>query len=367
LRFCKIRRGTKKPFEIDWPNKPYSWAEIQEHIANECNYGVLCGYEGLIIVDADTQELKEAVEKSLPKTFTVKTGGDSGGMHFYYICPEVEKKIVLQIAQEDKHYGEVQSWGAQCVGPGSIHVKTGRKYEIMESNNEQITAIDYETLLSVIKPFSEVIKEKENKSIEELKNLKREQSEKYGESDINTISIISVINTAGFKKAANGEIYGANPWHGSRTGMNFWINPSKNLAHCFRCNAGLNIAQAIALNEGIISSCSDKLNTEQFFRVLEYAYEKYHLKKRKIEYTDGSWIKKVVEKLKISELAAEFDLMSCWTCGGALKFEDDVGTYSCVCGNRGNIVDVTEKWIERKMEEKEEEEEEEKEEDNMGD
>jgi len=349
LRFCKIKKGTKKPYELNWPNKPYTWTEIQEHIKTEVNYGVLCGYEGLIIIDADTAELKEAVEKQLPKTFSVLTGGEVGGMHFYYICPEIKKKIVLQVAQEDKHYGEVQSWGAQCVGPGSIHIKTGRKYKIIEENNGFITELDYETLLSVIKPFSESIREKEQKSIEELKNLKREQNEKYGESDINTISILNVINTTGFKKATNGEIYGTNPWHGSRTGMNFWINPSKNLAFCFRCNSGINIAQAIALNKGVISSCSDKLNNDQFFRVLEYAYEEYGLKKKKIEYADGTWIKKVVDKLKVSELATEFGLANCWSCKNSLKFENDIGLFSCVCGNHGNIVDITERWIKRKM------------------
>lgn len=356
LKFCKIKRSSKKPFEPNWPNKPYTWDEIQEHIRSEENFGVLCGYEGLIIVDADKPEFRDFIQKELPKTFTVQTGGDTGGMHFYYICPQVKKKIVLQVAKEDKHFGEVQSWGAQCVGPGSIHVKTGRKYKIIEENGRMIPELDYEKLLAAIKPFSEDIKEKEARTMEELQKLKRDQVDKYGESDINTISILSVINDAGFKKATNGEFFGGNPWHGSRTGMNFWVNPSKNLAFCFRCSAGINIAQAIALNEGIIHTCSDKLTNDQFFRVLEIAYNKYGLKKTEVEYTDGSWIKKIVNKLKISELATEFGLNKCRDCSQELKFDDRVGRFTCNCGNHGNLVDITELWIKDIKRKKEEEE-----------
>ena len=114
LRFCKIRKATKKPFEEDWPNKPYTWDEIQEHIQKEQNYGVLCGYEGLIVIDADSQEVRDAVDKELPPTFKVETG--SKGFHYYNICKDIKKKIVLQTAE--KHYGEIQGPGAQVVGPG---------------------------------------------------------------------------------------------------------------------------------------------------------------------------------------------------------------------------------------------------------
>ena len=356
LKFCKIKKGTKKPFEADWPQKPYTWQEIQSHIKEEVNFGVLCGYEGLVIIDADTPALKEAVEKELPATFTVKTGGDGGGMHFYYICPEVKKKIVLQTSQKD-HFGEVQSWGTQCVGPGSIHVKTGRPYIIVNENERKITELDYEKLLMAIKPFWTDIKEREKISAEELERLKHEQSDKYGESDINNLSILDVITTTGFKKATNGELYGSNPFHGSRTGMNFWINPLKNLAYCFRCSSGINIAQAIALTEGIIHACSDKLTNDQFFRVLEIAYNKYNLKKPEIEYADGSWIKKVVNKLKISELATEFGLTKCKECSQELIFNDKYGKFGCRCGHHGNIVDITEMWIKKKKEEEKEMEE----------
>jgi Fe-S cluster assembly iron-binding protein IscA len=104
------------------------------------------------------------------------------------------------------------------------------------------------------------------------------RSEKSSESDINSISITSVISTTGLKKRGS-EYQGANVWHGSSTGINFVVNPSKNVWHCFRCNAGGSVAKAIGLNKGIISSCDENLSPEQFKEVLKIAREEYGLKK----------------------------------------------------------------------------------------
>ena len=263
LRFCKIKKGTKKPFEKDWVNKPYTWEEITPHISNEKNYGVMCGYGGLTVIDCDTKELEDAVTLTLPTTLKVRTGG--GGLHIYYICRGLKKKIVLQT---DKHWGEVQSFGTQVIGFGSLH-PNGNEYKIVDEN-ASIAEISTEQLTLAIKPFMKEIVQEENKSIKMLRS--------YGDSDISSISITNVISTSGFKRAANGEYYGSNPWHGSETGMNFWVNPSKNLAHCFRCDCGLNVAQAIGLNEGIIKNCYDKLGKDDFKKVLEVAQSKYGLK-----------------------------------------------------------------------------------------
>jgi len=263
IKFCKLLKNTKKPFEKDWFNKPYSYNEIEEHIKLQNNYGVLCGYGGLIVIDADNSELKEYILKTLPETFMVKTGNN--GTHFYYFCKDLKKKIVL--TKNNIHYGEVQSYGAQVVGANSIH-PNGNKYEVI--NDKDIATINKEQLIFAIKPFMKDVIDEEEKVLKELK--------KYGKYDINTIRILDIINIPKLRKASNGEYYGANPWHGSTTGMNFWINPHKNVAYCFRCNAGINVAKAIALNNNIITNCSDKLNKEQFLKVLEIARDKYGLK-----------------------------------------------------------------------------------------
>jgi len=79
LKFCRVLKSTKKPFEKNWVNKPYSYEEIEGHIKKGENYGVLCGYENLIVIDADVPELAEAVSKLLPPSFRVETG--SGGIN----------------------------------------------------------------------------------------------------------------------------------------------------------------------------------------------------------------------------------------------------------------------------------------------
>lgn len=100
------------------------------------------------------------------------------------------------------------------------------------------------------------------------------------ESDINSIPLTNVINTVGLKKKGQ-EYQGANVWHGSSTGMNFCLNPSKNVWHCFRCGCGGGVAKAIALNKGIIRSCDEDLSPDQFKQVLQIAREEHGLKSPK--------------------------------------------------------------------------------------
>jgi len=266
LKFCKILPKSKRPFEKDWANNGYTYTDIDTSTGN---YGVIGGYGGLIIIDSDTQELQEVVDTKLPKTFRVRTG--SGGCHDYYFCKDLKKKLVL--SKNGKHYGEVQSWGTQVVGPGSTH-PNGNIYEI--ENNIDIAEVVLSELIKIIKPFTEEFNEK----IEWTKS----ESSIDSEYDVNVIDMRTVIDGKKFEKQYNGEYLGPNPWHGSTTGVNFCLNPEKNIAYCFRCRTGVNVTQAISMNEGITKSCNEKLTKEQFLKVVKIAQEKYGLKKKeKIE------------------------------------------------------------------------------------
>lgn len=145
LNFCRIARGKKAPFQLDWPNKPYNYEEISKFFPKE-NYGVLCGYHNLAVIDCDREELKLVVEQLLPKTFSVKTGG--GGVHFYYFIPDLKKKIILNVGEE--HLGEIQSYGSQVVGAGSIH-PNGKEYEVI--NNVGVTGIPLKEIEKVLGNF----------------------------------------------------------------------------------------------------------------------------------------------------------------------------------------------------------------------
>ncbi|MBU0894579.1 MAG: AAA family ATPase [Nanoarchaeota archaeon] len=262
LKFCRIKKGTKKPFESDWVNKPYSYSEIKNFLPDE-NYGVLCGYDNLAVIDADSTKLQMLIDGKLPQTFKVKTGN---GMHNYFFVEGLKKKIILKL--EGEHIGEVQSQGTQVIGPGSVH-PSGKIYEAM--NDIPITNLNYDQLIEFVKPFQD------KKEIPVSKIIQ--------DSDIDNLSVVDIWGTAGLKKQGS-EYYGSHPIHGSETKSNFWINPFKNTWHCFRCNSGGGPAAAIAVKEGLMD-CSDaksgSLRKVDFVNVLKIAEEKYGLKPREIK------------------------------------------------------------------------------------
>lgn len=47
----------------------------------------------MIIIDADAPVLSDLIQKSLPETFTIKSGR---GFHYYYLCQDLQQKIILQ-------------------------------------------------------------------------------------------------------------------------------------------------------------------------------------------------------------------------------------------------------------------------------
>lgn len=267
IKFCRVKHNEKVPFEKGWVTKPYKLEEIKEFTKQGENYGILCGYGGLIVIDADTSELQLEVQKQLPNTFKVRTGG--GGIHFYYFCPKCDKKIVLTTLNNGKehHWGEVQAKGTQVVGPGSIH-PSGIPYEPLNTLN--IRTISYEQLINAVGPFMKIVQESEFNYAEE----------KIQASEIDNLKVTNIWGTSGLKNRHN-EYFGEHPIHGSEGGMNFWMNSSKNVWHCFRCNSGGGPLSAIAVKEGIIN-CSESnrgnLRGNKAFQAIKLAKEKYGLK-----------------------------------------------------------------------------------------
>jgi len=267
LKFCKIRRGEKIPVETEWQNKGYTYEQIKGWVAQGNNYGILCGVAGLIVIDADNPKLMKFMEEecNLPKTFTVKTGK---GMHYYYFCPEMKKKIVLTTTER---FGEIQCWGTQVVGPDSLH-PSGVYYTVVQ--DLPIKIISLEEVLFELRDFIPPKKIE----WEEVKGSNKNKEE-LSQADINNIQITDVIRLNKSRRLANGEIIGENPWHGCTGQGNFSINPNKNVAHCFRCDKGMNVAQVIAREFGIISECGGVLSKEEFKKVLEVAYTNFKLPK----------------------------------------------------------------------------------------
>ena len=275
FRFVKIRKGEKAPFEINWStenNYKYDDESFQRHLSNG-NYGVVCGYGNLVVIDCDDDRVSDAVKETLPKTFTVKTG--RGGLHFYYICKDFDKPIRLKESVLGD-LGDVQFTGKQVVGPGSIH-PNGNTYEVIE--NADIAEVSASQIRFALKDFlqSNVLQ-----SLEDEKEISR----RYNIS----VSITDVVPLSNLKRRGN-EYQGPHPIHGStnfeRGGPgNFTINVDKNVWHCFRHDTGGGPLSWIAVQEGLIS-CSEAvpgaLRGEKFKELLKIAEEKYNIKIEKPE------------------------------------------------------------------------------------
>ncbi|MFB6089031.1 MAG: phage/plasmid primase, P4 family [Candidatus Aenigmatarchaeota archaeon] len=266
FRFVKIQKGKKGPFEKRWQkdnNYRYNDAEFQEW---DGNYGVVCGFGDLTVIDADNEITEEKVENHLPETFTVETG--SGGKHYYFICKDIEKPIRLK-QEEYGDLGDVQFKGKQVVGPGSLH-PNGSTYSVLKDKKiKEISVVD------IKKALKDLIK---NSSVDKVKE---EEDRKRKKHNIDELNITDVVDTSGLTKRGN-EYQGPHPIHGSTTGMNFCVNPSKNVWHCFRknCDSGGGPLSWIAVKEGIIN-CSEAqpggLQGDVFRKVLKIAKDKYGL------------------------------------------------------------------------------------------
>ncbi|MFH1106212.1 MAG: bifunctional DNA primase/polymerase [Candidatus Aenigmatarchaeota archaeon] len=259
FRFIPIRKGTKVPIIEGWTtnNFKFNAPEMLEHLASGGNYGVVCGFGNLVVLDADTPELKEHIEREFPKTFQIRTG--SGGEHFYFKCSGIEKK--LPIMKDGKHYGDLQARGSQVVGAGSLH-PNGKYYEV--ERDAPIAEVSMERILDNLAPFRD-----EPRIIQPF-----ERKPNGGNYDL---PITDVIDLSGFRQRGD-EYQGAHPGHGSTGGFNFTINPAKNVWHCFRCNSGGSSLQLIGVLEGVVSCNNPTLRGEDFKKVLDIAVKKYGLK-----------------------------------------------------------------------------------------
>ncbi len=259
--FVKLKPRTKKPFEDEWQNKPYSHAEIQEWIDQGGNYGVQGGYGGLIIIDADTPEIDDIIRNNFPATLTVKTPRQ--GHHYYYFCGGIDKKIVLKkdtAQKKDDHFGEIIAKGSQVVGAGSIHPDTGTEYQVIK--DVEIATISPEIIYAELVEYILV-----------------EYPQKDVETDASDISIVDVLNKAGVQlKKIGGQLVCSHPVHGSTNNNNFVVHPDKNVWHCFRCGSGGGAVALIGVLEGIIDcreAVPGALRDDKFMQVLKVAKDKY--------------------------------------------------------------------------------------------
>jgi len=320
LKYVKIKGHTKSPYEKEWQKKPYDYNEIIKHFNSGNNYGVLGGYGDLIIIDCDKvtssqdknlrfsnldEELSTVIEKLLPKTLKIQTG--SGAWHYYFFCKGLKNKVILKSKRNDHevHWGEIITHGSQVIGPGSIHPITKAQYKVIDNNKiAEVNILDLHQAMTGF--LSSVQDSKDNAAYEK-------------ENGIDDLRVMDIFSTANLKLQPNGQYAGAHPVHGSTGGLNFWVDPSSNTWHCFRCNSGGGVGSAIAVKEGLIS-CSQAtrgaVRGDIFKKVINVAQDNYGLAKKKKEDVK-------VESFSEIEEHETKNLLNLWTFNDFENYEED--------------------------------------------
>ena len=231
----------KKPKERKWTTeKNYNANEpkLLGHIRGGGNYGIATGLGWLHCFDVDEENrMRElGILDQLPSTLTVKTGG--GGLHYWYKIVGLKKRIILYDAEQKDskngeeylHLGEIQSSGNYAIGPNCIH-NSGKRYEII--NDAPIADLDYQLLLDIIKPLR--VKKKDERP-------ETETTCERARHDYTDVDLRRIAWPEGNVKRVDGsngtEYQGSNPFHGSKGGQNFSVNPSKGVWYCHRCKTG---------------------------------------------------------------------------------------------------------------------------------
>ena len=114
----RVRRESKRP--VVGPKEVEPTQNIVEWVTNGGNAGICLDGSDLVVVDADTTEVAQAVVDRLPETFTVETGGNGFGVHYYFECPEWGRNASLSDGDSS-----IRTDGWMAVVPPSTHPDGG--------------------------------------------------------------------------------------------------------------------------------------------------------------------------------------------------------------------------------------------------
>jgi P4 family phage/plasmid primase-like protien len=149
FRFVKVWKAHKNPIELEWTTKnnyPYDNPIMQQWLADGQNYGIVCGYGKLRVIDVDTKNIEHKTLikeiESKTDTFSIKTG--SGGRHFYFITDYDSNPKM------SNGFGEIQCVARQIIGPGSLHPE-GTYYQII--NDKPIQKISTEEFQALFQNY----------------------------------------------------------------------------------------------------------------------------------------------------------------------------------------------------------------------
>lgn len=350
FRFVKLLIWEKKAFEPGWTkttNYTYDSESLKSWMAKGGNYGISTGIGGLLVIDIDNEQRMNEIGilAKLPATYTVRTR--SGGLHFYYICRDFDKKrIMYDLVQTEKvigaggkeltvyrHLGEMQWLGQQVVGPnsrfrlieeGAVKIQFWKEVDSFVDIRE-ITAHEVLSIFEGKVRYSKKLEaapadEEDVESMEKVAKTRAgkitKKSTRFGPLKIGWLDKIRIADIAMPEPITksdpngSGEIQGGHPIHGSESEANFSINVQKNIWHCFRDDSGGGPLELIAVMNGLIE-CGEAMpgclrKEGVLARVIDLLITKYGMKPEDIpfEIRDGkagdmkiSKVRRIVESI----------------------------------------------------------------------
>ncbi|MGV8129572.1 MAG: bifunctional DNA primase/polymerase [Methanolinea sp.] len=176
-RFVKVYPKEKRPIGEHWQDNNYDYGDLDllDHIRTGGNYGVM-PFGGVCIIDADnlTSFASAGILEKLEKTFTVMSGREDGGRHFYVYCPDaLNEKIGLYDPATGSEAGDLRGSGHknQVVGPGSLH-PSGKRYTVIDPG-APLMEMKWSELKSLLAPLMKGKKNPSPKAPQPSRNVAR--------------------------------------------------------------------------------------------------------------------------------------------------------------------------------------------------
>ena len=258
-RFIKANEN-KQPTEVRWNEiggNNYSFDEfniITNNLFEKHShiYGVLCGYNNLIVVDIDDKETQDKIMlyPELNDTFIVRTAGKKL-FHIYLEVTNVpviyqdkgrdNQPLGLRIDNEyNKRIVDVQGSGTQVIGPNST-LPDNRCYDIVKPL--PVKKIDYMFLMEILKNINE------KGTITQNKEKRKTFNEKHGDESLDFDEVCAEIKRNIKPVDLLVEHYGderyryqnptACPFHTSEGSK--CLHHTNNVWYCFHCGATGNV------------------------------------------------------------------------------------------------------------------------------
>lgn len=137
------------------PIRSYTYDEIQYDLETQTNsqnltYGVLCGFNGLVVIDLDDKKTAEKLMKIYPfsDTFTVLSGTKQLP-HFYFKCEDYQSPIRYDNSS-GKRLLDVQGTSTYVIGPNSYMYSNNEKRSYRIHNEDDVIEISFDKLIKIL-------------------------------------------------------------------------------------------------------------------------------------------------------------------------------------------------------------------------